>query len=83
MTAPTLRRFAGRCPPRGLTRLGAALRRVEPALVSEEMAPMFRRFAGRCPPRRLTCLGASLRRIDFLWQGLSGRRIDIVEVCLK
>ncbi len=26
--APTLRRFAGRCPPRGLTSLGAALREV-------------------------------------------------------
>jgi glycyl-tRNA synthetase beta chain len=34
MTTPTLRRFAGRCPPRGLTLLGAALRcgRVAPTL---------------------------------------------------
>ena len=31
--APTLRRCAGRCPPRGLIRLGAARRRIEsPAL---------------------------------------------------
>jgi phosphocarrier protein HPr len=31
--APTLHRCAGRCPPRGLTRLGAARRRVAMALL--------------------------------------------------
>ncbi|GAA6142890.1 hypothetical protein NBRC116584_27080 [Hydrogenophaga sp. 5NK40-0174] len=56
--APTLHRFAGRCPPRGLTRLGAALRRVG-------LAPTLHRFAGRCPPRGLTRLGAALRRVGL------------------
>ncbi|HAX19104.1 MAG TPA: hypothetical protein DCY64_02330 [Hydrogenophaga sp.] len=39
---PTLRRCAGRCPPRGLIRLGAARRRIG-------KAPTLRRCASRCP----------------------------------
>ena len=52
---PTLHRFAGRCPPRGLFFLGAARRK--------NLAPTLHRFAGRCPPRGLILLGAALRKI--------------------
>ncbi len=51
--APTLRRCAGRCPPRGLNPLGAARRGF--------VTPTLRRCAGRCPPRGLNPLGAALR----------------------
>ena len=53
--APTLPLRAGRCPPRGLIRLGAARRRV--------FTPTLRRCAGRCPPRGLIRLGAARRRV--------------------
>ncbi len=48
--------FRGRCPPRGLIRLGAARCRIV-------RAPTLRRCAGRCPPRGLIRLGAARRRI--------------------
>ena len=52
---PTLRRCAGRCPPRGLISLGTAQREIG--------ASMLLRCAGRCPPRGQISLGAAQREI--------------------
>ncbi len=49
--APTLRRLAGRCPPRGLISLGAAQREI--------LAPTLRHFAGRCAGQRAPFSGAA------------------------
>ncbi|GAA6142815.1 hypothetical protein NBRC116584_26330 [Hydrogenophaga sp. 5NK40-0174] len=43
MWPPRSAAHAGRCPPRGLIRLGAALRRIG-------LAPTFRRLRGSLPP---------------------------------
>ena len=46
LLAPTLRRYTGRCPPRGLACLGAARR-------LGLLTPTLHRCTGRCPPRGL------------------------------
>src|SRR5215207_9724950 len=64
--APTLRRYAGRCPPRGLALLGAARR--------WDVAPTLHRCAGRCPPPGgRTLLGAARRggRVPWRYTGLT------------
>ena len=46
LLAPTLRRYTGRCPPRGLACLGAARQ-------LGLLTPTPRRYTGRCPTRGL------------------------------
>jgi hypothetical protein len=48
--APTLRRCAGRCPPRGLIRLGTALRQVGTPRAALGFTSLLMNAAGRLTP---------------------------------
>ena len=50
--APTLCRYAGRCPPRGLTSLGAAQREVVPRSTADPHCADYYINASRVMPRR-------------------------------
>ena len=62
--APTLHRFAGRCPPRGSNFAWGG-----PA---QKLAPTLHRFAGRCPPRgRIFAWGGPAQKLVSTLAGMT------------